>query len=71
MSYADNPHKEGPPCRGTAPSVTRSIRFTREELEHIERHAQTHRMTPTAVIRAGLKKAGIFSWRRLRLPEGS
>lgn len=64
----DNLHKEGPPFRAGAPSITRSIRFTREELAFIERHASDHRSTPTAVIRAALAKAGVFTRRHIKLP---
>lgn len=67
MSYADSPHKVGPPYRANAPTFTRSTRFTEEELEALEHHAEQHGTTAAAIVRAGLKKAGLFGRRRVAL----
>jgi hypothetical protein len=67
MSYADHPHKVGPPYRAAGPTVNKTIRLSDDELGALEQHCAQHDVPLATLIRAGLKAAGLFGRRRVAL----
>lgn len=72
MTYADNPHKVGPPFRASsAASKCVTMRFNEDELEAVARHVERTGFSRAELVREAIRRAGLFgeAWLEFAIKE--